>query len=150
MNEFEWRRQMRALRQPLAPRPDLWASIDAALENAEPTVSGSLPIANRRSANPRRWLLAASFAASVLLAGAIGWHARNAIAPAPVAGTQPAPRGWKPADPRLTGAASQLNAARMELQQAIEQAPDSPALQRLLIRTERQQNQLRQLAADAG
>jgi hypothetical protein len=59
-------------------------------------------------------------------------------------------QNWKPADPRLAGAATQLNAARMELQQAMQQAPHSPALQRLLIQTERQQSQLRQLASDAG
>lgn len=151
MNEFEWRRQMRDLRQPLAPRHDLWASIDAALDDAEPSVTDrGLPTAERRSGNRRRWLIAASFAASLLLAGAIGWHAKNSIAPAPVASTQQVPQNWKPADPRLAGAATQLNAARMELQQAIQQAPDSPALQRLLMRTERQQSQLRQLASDAG
>ncbi|TAM58191.1 MAG: hypothetical protein EPN49_13455 [Rhodanobacter sp.] len=31
MNEFEWRRQLRDLRQPLRPRRDLWTSIEAAL-----------------------------------------------------------------------------------------------------------------------
>lgn len=38
----------------------------------------------------------------------------------------------------------------MELQLAIQQAPHSPALQRLLDRTELQQTQLRQLANQAG
>lgn len=28
MNEFEWRRQLRELRRPLAPEHDLWASIE--------------------------------------------------------------------------------------------------------------------------
>lgn len=150
MNEFEWRRQMRDLRLPLAPRQDLWASIDAALNDAEPAITTHLPTADGPSRNPRGWLIAASFAASALLAGAIGWHARQIAAPAHVASTQRTASAWKPADPRLAGAATQLDAARMELQQAIQQAPDSPALQRLLMRTEHQQNQLRQLASDAS
>jgi hypothetical protein len=150
MNEFEWRRQMRDLRQPLTPRQDLWSTIDAALDNARPAMTDSASTTKPRSGNPRRWMIATGFAASLLLAGFVGWHARFASAPTPMASTQPTTTNWKPTDPRLTGAATQLNAARMELQQAIQQAPDSPALQRLLMRTERQQNQLRQLASDAG
>ena len=50
----------------------------------------------------------------------------------------------------FTRAAIELDAARMELQLAIQQAPHSPALQRLLDRTELQQTQLRQLANQAG
>jgi len=34
MNEFEWRRQMRELRTPIAPSANLWTRIDAALEPA--------------------------------------------------------------------------------------------------------------------
>jgi hypothetical protein len=150
MNEFEWRRQLRDVRQPLVPRADLWASIDAALDDAESsTARASL---SRRSENPARWLMAAGVAASIVLAGVIGWHARYVSATASTASNQntnPAPN-WTPTDPRFTGAATQLNAARAELRQAIEQAPDSPALQRLLIRTELQQSQLRQLAREAG
>jgi uncharacterized protein HemY len=57
---------------------------------------------------------------------------------------------WKPNDPRLAGAALELDAARMELQQAMQQAPDSPALQRLLQQTHAQQNYLRELEKQAG
>ena len=149
MNEFEWRRQMRDLSQPVVPRPDLWAAIDAALDEAGSTVADEAPAAQSRL-KVRRWLIAASFAASVVLAGAVGWHARDATMATPVARTTIPPQNWRPADPRLAGAATQLNAARMELQQAMQQAPHSPALQRLLIQTERQQSQLRQLASDAG
>ena len=150
MNEFEWRRQMRVLRQPMAPRRDLWASIDAALDEAGPNLADGAPPASSRSEGRRRWLIAASFAASAVLAGAVGWHARSATMATQVASTTAPTQNWKPSDPRLAGAATQLNAARMELQQAMQQAPHSPALQRLLIQTERQQNQLRQLASDAG
>jgi hypothetical protein len=149
MNEFEWRRQMRDLRQPLAPRHDLWASIDAALDAAASSVADDAPAAKMHPRARRRWLIAASVAASVLLAVAVGWRARETSVATPIA-EAPAVQNWKPADPRLAGAATQLNAARMELQQAMQQAPHSPALQRLLIQTERQQSQLRQLASDAG
>ena len=51
---------------------------------------------------------------------------------------------------RSSGAAIELGAAQIELRQAIAQAPDSSALQRLLERTEQQQSRLRQLGHDAG
>lgn len=151
MNEFEWRRQMRDLRQPLKPQRDLWASIDAVLDDAERSSESTLaepPL--RRPRQHRRWLVAASLAASLLLAGGIGWHRLQAPTAAPMASTQPVPTRWKPADPRLAGAAIELDAAQKELRLAIQQAPDSPALQRLLDRTELQQTQLRQLAKQAG
>ncbi|MHB1058779.1 MAG: hypothetical protein ACYC0F_12960 [Rhodanobacter sp.] len=152
MNEFEWRRQMRDLRQPLAPQRDLWASIDAALDDAGragPLATSTEPPMSRPA--PRRHrLVAASLAASILLAGGIGWHLLQAPAATSIVSSKPAPANWKPADPRLAGAAVELDAARMELQLAIRQAPDSPALQRLLDRTKLQQTQLRQLANQAG
>ncbi|HEV2622819.1 MAG TPA: hypothetical protein VGU65_12110 [Frateuria sp.] len=140
MNEFEWRRQLRELRAPVTPSADLWTRIDAALEPAQP--------AARSSARPG-WLLAASFAGLSLLA--VGLSLRQDRLPAPsqnsIAATQ-AP--WKPGDPRLAGAAVVLDAANLELKQAIEQAPHSPALQRLLSRTRQQQSRLRQLDQQAG
>lgn len=144
MNEFEWRRQMRELRQPLAPRNDLWARIDAALDD-----TGTAPAVPR--AAHRRWLLAAGMAAVLVLAAGIGWHLQHRATPASadsIAARPAAP--WKPTDPRLAGAAIELDAAQIELRQAMRQAPDSPALQRLLARTERQQASLRQLERQAG
>lgn len=150
MNEFEWRRQLRDLHQPLTPQRDLWASIDAALDdNALSRAPAIQPLPGHRPTHHRRhWLIAASLAASVLLAGGIGWHLQHAPNATSLASTMMT--SWKPADPRLAGAAIELDAARMELQLAIQQAPDSPALQRLLSRTEHQQLQLRQLAGQAG
>jgi hypothetical protein len=149
MNEFEWRRQMRDLRQPLTPQRDLWASIDAVLDDAgltrAPTIQAP-PV--HQTTHRRRWLIAAGLAASLLLAGGMGWHLQHAPAAPSLAST--ATPSWKPADPRLAGAAIELDAARMELQMAIQQAPDSPVLQRLLNRTEHQQTQLHQLASQAG
>lgn len=149
MNEFEWRRQMRDLRQPLTPQRDLWASIDAVLDDAERSSESTLaesPLPLPR----RRWLVAASLAASLVLAGGVGWHLLQAPTATPMATTQPVPTRWKPSDPRLAGAAIELDAAQKELRLAIQQAPDSQALQRLLDRTELQQTQLRQLAKQAG
>lgn len=152
MNEFEWRRQMRDLRQPLTPQRDLWASIDAVLDDAErtnaPTTIQTLP--DHQPRRQRGWLVAASLAASVLLVSGIGWRLLQMPVATPVAHVNTTPKSWKPADPRLAGAAIELDAARMELQLAIQQAPNSQALQRLLDRTELQQAQLRQLANQAG
>lgn len=152
MNEFEWLRQMRDLNQPVAPRNDLWTRIDAALDDAssrEAAPPTQAPRARRRQV----WAMAASIAAVVVLACGVVWHMhaipQNASSVATNV-TAPNDIPWKPSDPRLAGAALQLDAARMELQQAIQQAPDSPALQRLLQRTTAQQSQLRELEKQAG
>jgi hypothetical protein len=151
MNEFEWRRQLRDLRQPLAPQRDLWASIDAAIDSAERTHAPAIaPTSIPRATHRQRRLVAAGLAASLLLVVGISWHRLHVPVASTVADASGSSRGWKPADPRLAGAAIELHAARMELQLAIQHAPDSPALQRLLHRTELQQTQLRELARQAG
>ena len=142
MNEFEWGRRMRELQQAQAPRRDLWPAIDAALDQ----VATRSPTRATR----RRTLAGVALAASLLLVAGVSWHAWFAPS-APVESADAAhDTHWKPADPRLAGAALELDAARLELQLAIEQAPDSAALQRLLRHTERQQAQLRQLADRAS
>jgi hypothetical protein len=139
MNEFEWRRQLRELHTPVAPRSDLWARIDAALEPATPARTSSRP----------GWLLAASFAGLSLLA--VGLSLRQGQLPhQPQVAATASRAAWKPDDPRLAGAAIELDAARIELRQALEQAPNSPGLQRLLSRTRQQQSRLRQLDQQAG
>jgi hypothetical protein len=143
MNEFEWRRQLRALRQPVTPRQGLWLVIDATLTGA--AADAAAPAHARSTA--RRWLLGAGLAASILFAGTLGGHLWPATA-LPVEHTSPG--HWRPADPRLTGAAIELDTARLELRQALQQNPHSPVLQRLLTRTRQQQNRLRQLAREAG
>ncbi|AHX12060.1 hypothetical protein CH75_24350 [Dyella jiangningensis] len=147
MNEFEWLRQTRALREPVSPRRDLWHAIDAALDGAASTTP-----APRRSTAQRvqGWLLAASFAGLSLFAGSLAVHLRDR--PLATAATSAAPdlERWRPSDPRLAGAAVEFDAANMELRQAMEQAPHSPALQRLLYRMQKQQSQLRQLEHQAG
>ena len=143
MNEFEWRRQLRELRQPAAPNRNLWPAIDAALDGATQAVT-PLPA---RPSRRRRWLLGAGLAASLLVAGGLGWRLLQSP---PGNASTAATSNWKPADPRLAGAAIELDAARMELELAIRQAPDSAGLQRLLRRTEQQQAQLRHLADRAS
>lgn len=148
MNEFEWRRQLRDLQRPVAPRDDVWPRIEAAIAPsgvAGPT-SGTIGARPRHTLHAPVWLLVASFAAITLLAIGLGLQQSRQPDQAPLAASAPAPSGmWKPEDPRLAGAAIELDAARMELRQAIQQAPASDGLQRLLLRTERQQSRLRQL-----
>jgi hypothetical protein len=147
MNEFEWLRQMRELNQPVAPRNDLWARIDAALDESAPTETSVVVPIRPAHRHPQVWAVAASIAALIVLACGITWRAQPVSPTSPSMALNAAPGNapWKPNDPRLAGAAVELGAARMELQQAIQQAPDSPALQRLLQRTDAQQSMLREL-----
>lgn len=147
MNEFEWRQQMRKLHQPIAPSRDLWGAIDASLEDRN---VGAAPVQATRRAWRQPWLLAAALAGAFLLAGSIGLRLhRNATVAADGASAL-ANTSWSPSDPRLGGAAIELDAAQLELRQAMQQSPHSPSLQRLLARTERQQTQLRHLVHEAG
>lgn len=144
MNEFEWHRQMRALREPVAPQRDLWARIDLALDQPD---AGHAPV-TARSSRVQGWLMVASFVGISLLAVGFNMHTRQvepAMSPAMASNEV-----WKPNDPRLAGAAVELDAARLELQQAMQQAPKSPSLQRLLDRTEKRQSQLRQMEHQAS
>ena len=139
MNELEYLRRMRSLNRPLTPHRDLWAGIDARLDEAAAT--------STRGHRARPWLMAAAIAGVAVLGGGIGLHLT-----APPAGGDRIAAGtpWKPSDPRLTGAAVELDAARMELTQAMQDSPDSAALQRLLLRTERQRDRLRNLDKQAS
>lgn len=152
MNEFEWLRQMRGLNQPIAPRGDLWPRIDAALDDTASRQAATPALPHAR--HVRVWAVAASLAAIVMLTCSVLWrmHALASSDAPQVAShaTQVEAPRWKPSDPRLAGAALELEAARMELQQAMQQAPDSPALERLLQQTHAQQNYLRELEKQAG
>jgi hypothetical protein len=149
MNEFEWRRQMQQLRQPVMPRRDLWPAIDQMLDTEDAQPAMSTPLPRRRFARRPSWLAAAGLAAVILLSVGMGWHLLHGNRTGSTSGDMIASH-WKAADPRLAGATIELDAARMELQQAMQQAPDSAALHRLLARTERQQAQLHQLTSQAG
>ena len=140
MNEFEWRRQLRELHAPVAPPHDLWARIDAAMDAAPAARGHSRP----------GWLLAASFAGLSLLAVGLSLRQSPSLDRPQATATAATQAPWKPDDPRLAGAAIELDAARLELRQALQQSPNSPALQRLLSRTRQQQSRLRQLDQQAG
>lgn len=151
MNELDWRRQLRDLRQPQPPRRDLWDAIAGALDDSTVQATGAgMALGKRPEPRRRRWLAAACIVAAALLFGGTSWRLLHAPAPTMVAFAPGGAPLWKPADPRLSAAAIELSTARMELRQALRQAPDSAALQRLLKRTEQQQSQLHQLAHDAG
>ncbi|MET4676100.1 hypothetical protein [Luteibacter sp. ME-Dv--P-043b] len=142
MNELDYLRQMRSLNRPVTPHRDLWADIDARLD--ESTARAALAAPRRRRAQP--WLMAAAIAGVAVLGGGLGLHLVG-----PAGGDGLASRQvWKPSDPRLSGAAVELDAAHMELTQAMQDSPESPALQRLLLRTERQRDRLRNLEKQAG
>ena len=140
MNDFEWRRQMRGLRVPVTPPRDLWARIDTGLEALAPA----------ERSRSQGWLMAASFAGLSLLAVSLSMRQHPLPSQMQTQATVAMQARWKPDDPRLAGAAIELDAARLELQQAMDQAPHSPALQRLLSRTHQQQSRLRQLDQQAG
>ena len=135
MNKSSWLEQLAALRQPVSPPPALWQRIEQHIE------ASTSRVRTRHAATP--WLLAASLAAVTFLALGVS-HQRP---PPNWAHATPA---WKPTDPRLAGAAIELNAAQLELRQALRQAPSSAALQQLLQRTERQQARLRHFELEAG
>lgn len=138
MNELEYLRRMRSLNRPVTPHRDLWAGIEARLDEARAT--------STRQHRARPWLMAAAIAGVAVLGGGIGLHLA-----APTGGDRVAAgTAWKPSDPRLTGAAVELDAARMELTQAMQDSPDSAALQRLLLRTERQRDRLRNFDKQAS
>jgi hypothetical protein len=140
MNELDYLRQMRSLNRPVVPHRDLWAGIEARLDETP-----SAATVRRHRARP--WLMAAAIAGVAVLGGGIGLHL---VSPTGNDGLAATGQAWKPSDPRLSGAAVELDAARMELTQAMQDSPDSAALQRLLLRTERQRDRLRNLEKQAG
>lgn len=136
MNEFEWLRQTRALNTPVAPSRDLWTGIHANLHAPDAAPARR----SRRSVLP--WAMAA---AVLLLSVFAGGLALRQATPAPHTRYAQMASPWKPNDPRLTGAAIELHAARSELTQALQQAPNAAFLQRLLQRTAEQRSRLQQL-----
>lgn len=141
MNEFEWLKQTRALATPASPHDDLWPGIAVRLTAATPVTS-----------KPRTlpWLMAASLAAVSVLAGTLAWQQPPLPTPRVAIVSPNATAPWKPRDPRLTGAAIELNVARAELARAIARAPHDAYLQTLLLHTDQQLYRLKQLERRAG
>jgi hypothetical protein len=139
MNEFEWLRQTRALNQAEPPARDLWPVIEQRLQ-AHP---------RRRQRRLAPWAMAASIGLVSLLAASLGRHA-TLDGTSRITASATTDKNWQPSDPRLTGAAVELQAARTELASAIHQAPDAAFLQRLLTRTRAQELRLRRFGAGPG
>ncbi len=139
MTDFEIQRRLRAMNAPRAPEVDLWPAIEQRI--ATPS---SLPASRKPS---RHWLpfaLAAALPLGLLGAALLASHLLSPATSDPVALEQGAPRDRARAlaDPRLAGAAIVLDAAQIELRQAIEQNPDAGFLVELLNRTEARRNRL--------
>ena len=132
MNEFEYLKAMRALRSETPPARELWPAIAKAITADEP----------RAQIHP---LWSAVAAVALVCIGMTSLQ--HSYVSQPVA-QQPSQR-WRPHDPRLSAAAIDLNAAQLQLTQALDQSPDSTYLQNLLDRTQRQQRRLQQLARPA-
>jgi hypothetical protein len=134
-DEFAWLRQTRALNRASAPQRDLWAGIAKAIGNAAPA----------RRMHPA-WSAAAALVLALggLISLYTGMHGRPATMQAQ------AGERWRPADPRLAAAAIGLDAAHVELSQALELDPRAEYLQKLMQRTERQRQRLQQLEHAAG
>ncbi len=145
MNEFEWLKQTRALRQPVDPPRDLWPGIAARIGTQ--AAPGS-----RRPPRLLPWAMAAALAALSVLAGALAWQ-QQVTPPAPRVATHVAPaaiRPWTPRNPHLVGAAIELNIARRQLARAIRRDPDSAYLRHMLAHANQQVRRLQQLPHRAG
>lgn len=138
MNEFEWLRQTRSLNQPQPPDRDLWPAIERQLKKL-----------NRRSSPLVPWAMAASIGLLTVLAAGIGYRSSQSVL-YPDPSTVATHMNWQPSDPRLTGAAVELQAARAELAGAIQQAPKAAFLRRLMARTNAQEARLRRFGEGAG
>lgn len=138
MNDLEWRRDLRALREPVTPARDLWPAIERAITTGTETMRPP----SRRPA----WRAVAMLAAvAVLAAGATAtWRLP------PPAGSMAAAPAAPTLDPRLRAAFIELDATRAMLNQTLQEDPGSPLLRRLLARTAHQQMRLHHLAHEAG
>jgi hypothetical protein len=138
MNEFQWLRQTRALREDTPPTRDLWPGIAACLEP------------RGRQSPLHAWLPSMATAAIVVLSvmlGVTALHAPRSLTHDGVTAAQV--HRWKPADPRLAGAAIEFQAAESEIRLAMAQTPDAPFLKRIHQRTQAQQWRLQHYAKRA-
>ncbi|MEO8010559.1 MAG: hypothetical protein ABI650_02825 [Dokdonella sp.] len=155
MNDFELQRQLRELRGPRAPSNDLWAGIAERLGSQ----CTALPASRQR----RWWPLAA--AATIALALTTGIFSLSlqrhaAERDAAVAGSIEMPSVRQQidraralaliGDPRLASAEVVLDAASVELEQALQQQPDAVYLVGMINRTHAQRRKLARLGIDAG
>lgn len=149
MSDFELRRALRELRQPVEPGPSVWAGIERGIK-ARP----------QQAPRSRRWTLAAA-AALVLAVGAAGLAlnvqrhgqgrpeegARNASVNDRI---QLARSTASTRDPRLAAPSVVLDAASAELELALQQQPNAPYLVNLINNTHAQREKLARLGSHAS
>lgn len=155
MNDFELRRELRALRSPREPQHDLWPQI--ARQIAASTQTAAVPV--RR----RRWPVAV--AAGIAMAVAAGAFSltlqdhgeriagNDSTLRSSLDVSQQIRRARELAaagDPRLASAEVVLDAASQELDHALQQQPDAIFLVELINRTHAQQRKLARLGLDAS
>jgi hypothetical protein len=154
MNDFELLRDLRALRGPVEPPSDLWKHIAQRIEaEAKPAV-----------ARRRRWLPLAA-AAVITMSFSVGvfslavqqqmQHRNDPFAmlnnSEPVSiQIQRARLLAANSDPSVASAAVVIDSANSELEQALQQDPDSVFLASLLHRTHAQRLKLSRLDTNAG
>lgn len=156
MNDFEIQRRLRGMNVARAPQADLWPAIGQRIAHEAPPV----PLPARRL----RWLpFAAAASLLVVLGGGLLLHHTppaedgtgiaaldrtmfGRVSPRDRDLAQRAPGG----DPRLAGAAVVLDAAQVELRQAIAQNPDATFLVDLLNRTHARRSELDRFGTNAG
>lgn len=155
MNDFELRRELRALRGPREPRHDLWSQI--ARQIAASTQAAAVPVHHRRWP----WAVAAGLAMAIA-AGVFSlaledrggrvasndpaWHGDLQVS----AQIQRAHELAATGDPRLASAEVVLDVASQELDHALQQQPDAIFLVGLINRTHAQQRKLARLGLDAS
>lgn len=153
MNDFEIQRRLREMNAPRAPQNDQWPAIEKRIaREAQPV---GLP------ARRRRWMpFAAAASLLVMVGGSLLLHrsppvqgggaldraAFERVSPTDRDLARRAPGG----DPRLAGAAVVLDAAQVELRQAIAQNPDAAFLVDLLNRTHARRSELDRYDTNAG
>lgn len=157
MNDFEIQRRLRDLRTPREPQRDLFPQIARRIAAGRDMPAAAVP---RR----RRWFplataaaLAVTISAGIFALGLqqqVRSEADIAAMPTPMPPVREqierARELARDGDPRLAGAEVVLDAASIELEQAIQQQPDAVFLVGLINRTHAQRRKLARLGVDAG
>ncbi len=141
-SEFEWRRGLRGLNEPVQPALDLWPGIQAQLRRprrrsrqAGLALAASLMIACTAYLFVSRFMPANTGHPVQKRTAAVHKPADDALPQAAL--------DWAvPANPTLATAAHELDHASVQLQQALEQRPDAVFLVSLINRTNAQRMRL--------
>lgn len=152
MSEFELQRQLRGLREPIAPQRDLWSGIESRIDPTH-----RLPAMPAR----RRWPMALAASLFVGVLSSVALMSMQTQAPNEPAVSvsnsesvkvriERARQQARSGDPRLAGSEVVLDSAISELEAALQQQPDATFLVGLINRTHAQQRRIARLGLDAG